>query len=81
LIAWLKANPNGASVGIQTVGFRLLMAFLQKATGTQFTLVPYRGSAPAMQDLIAGQIDMVFETPLQLPLVRGREHQSLCGDQ
>jgi tripartite-type tricarboxylate transporter receptor subunit TctC len=60
LIAWLKANPNRASAGIQTVGFRLLMAFFQKETGTQFTLVPYRGSAPAMQDLMAGHIDLAF---------------------
>jgi tripartite-type tricarboxylate transporter receptor subunit TctC len=70
LIAWLKANPNKASAGIQAVGFRLVMAFFQKETGTQFTLVPYRGTAPAMQDLMAGQIDLFFSSPLQLPLVR-----------
>jgi tripartite-type tricarboxylate transporter receptor subunit TctC len=71
LIAWLKANPSRPSAGIQTVGFRLLMAFFQKETGTQFTLVPYRGSAPEMQDLIAGHIDLFFDSSLvQLPLVR-----------
>ena len=46
LIAWLKANPNKASAGIATVGPRLVTAFFQKETGTQFTLVPYRGVAP-----------------------------------
>jgi tripartite-type tricarboxylate transporter receptor subunit TctC len=31
-------------------------------TGTRFGLVPYRGGAPALQDLIAGQIDLIFAT-------------------
>src|SRR5271168_3163982 len=70
LIAWLKANPNKASAGITTVGFRLLNVFFQNQTGTQFTLVPYRGSPPAMQDLLAGQIDLWFGSTDQLPLVR-----------
>jgi tripartite-type tricarboxylate transporter receptor subunit TctC len=68
LITWLKANPNRASAGIQTVGFRLLMAFFQKETGTQFTLVPYRGIIPAMQDLMAGHIDFAFGGGNSLPL-------------
>jgi tripartite-type tricarboxylate transporter receptor subunit TctC len=70
LIAWLKANPDRASAGIQTVGFRLLMAFFQKGTGTQFPLVPYRGSAPAMQDLMAGHIDLAFGGGDSLPLMQ-----------
>jgi tripartite-type tricarboxylate transporter receptor subunit TctC len=40
LIAWLKVNPNKASAGITAVFSRLLAAFFQKETGTQFTLVP-----------------------------------------
>ena len=35
----------------------------QNMTGTTFRFVPYRGGAPAMQDLIAGQIDMMIEAP------------------
>jgi tripartite-type tricarboxylate transporter receptor subunit TctC len=70
LIAWLKANPNRASVGTGSASYRLLAAFFQKQTGTQLTLVPYRGLAPAMQDLIAGEIDLSFGTPDQLPLAR-----------
>jgi tripartite-type tricarboxylate transporter receptor subunit TctC len=58
LIAWLKANPNKASVAIFSPGSHLVIYFFQKETGTQFTLVPYRGSAPAIQDLLAGQIDL-----------------------
>jgi len=70
LIAWLKANPNKASAGLASSFLRLATAFFQRETGTQFTLVPYRGSAPAIQDLVAGQIDMSFDTPVQLPLMR-----------
>jgi tripartite-type tricarboxylate transporter receptor subunit TctC len=40
------------------VGYRLLSALFQKETRTQFTLVPYRGAAPQLQDLVAGQIDL-----------------------
>jgi tripartite-type tricarboxylate transporter receptor subunit TctC len=70
LIAWLKANPNKASAGVTSVSYRLLAASFQKETGTQFTLVPYRGNAPAVQDLAAGQIDLWFGLPEQLPLMR-----------
>jgi tripartite-type tricarboxylate transporter receptor subunit TctC len=70
LIAWLKANPNRASAGIESASVHLITAFFQKETGTQFTLVPYRGAAPAMQDLVGGQIDMRFNAPDQMPLVR-----------
>jgi tripartite-type tricarboxylate transporter receptor subunit TctC len=70
LIAWLKANPNRASAGISAGSGHLITAFFQKETGTQFTLVPYRGGAQAMQDLAAGQIDLVFQTADQLPLMR-----------
>jgi tripartite-type tricarboxylate transporter receptor subunit TctC len=70
LIVWLKANPNKASAGIATVAHRLLTLFFQKETGTQFTLVPYRGAAPIMQDLVAGQIDLFLGGAAPLPLVR-----------
>jgi tripartite-type tricarboxylate transporter receptor subunit TctC len=59
LIAWLKTNPK-ASVGTFTASHRLLCTFFRKETGTQFTIVPYRGDAPAMHDLIVGQIDLLF---------------------
>jgi tripartite-type tricarboxylate transporter receptor subunit TctC len=70
LIVWLKANPNKASAGVAAVGHRLLAAFFQKETGTHFALVPYRGNAPAVQDLAAGQIDLYIGAPDQLPLMR-----------
>jgi tripartite-type tricarboxylate transporter receptor subunit TctC len=71
LIAWLKTNPNKASLAFSIVGTRLLATVLQQQTGTQFALVPYRGNAPAMQDLVAGQIDLLFDAPFtSLPLAR-----------
>jgi tripartite-type tricarboxylate transporter receptor subunit TctC len=63
LIAWLKANPDKASVGIAGVGATGQLAGIsfQKLTGTKFQFVPYRGNGPAMQDLLAGQIDFMIE--------------------
>ena len=69
LIAWLKANPK-AAMGFGVVSYRLLAAFFQRETKTQLTLVPYRGTAPTMLDLIAGQIDLSFNSTDQLPLMR-----------
>src|SRR5262249_35375320 len=63
LIAWLKANPDKASVGIAGVGATGHLAGIafQKATGTNFQFVPYRGNGPAMQDLLGGQIALMIE--------------------
>ena len=63
LIAWLKANPDKALQGIPTAGAHVAGVYLQKQTDTRFTFVPYRGAAPAMQDLLAGQIDFVITQP------------------
>jgi tripartite-type tricarboxylate transporter receptor subunit TctC len=68
-IAWLKANPNKASAGFGSMGSRLLVALFQKETGTHFALVPYRGGAPAIQDLVGGQIDLNFNGTVQLALL------------
>jgi tripartite-type tricarboxylate transporter receptor subunit TctC len=70
LVTWLKANPNRASAGITTAFVQLMTAIFQKQTGTQFTLIPYRGNAPAYQDLVAGQIDLTFSAADGLPMVR-----------
>ncbi|HLK80031.1 MAG TPA: tripartite tricarboxylate transporter substrate-binding protein [Xanthobacteraceae bacterium] len=74
LIAWLKANPDTAAAGTAGVGSpqQIHGVFFQKATGTRFRFVPYRGGAPAMQDLVAGQIDLIFaDQTTSLPQVRG----------
>jgi len=61
LIAWLKDNPDkasAASVGAGS-GAHICGLYFQDKTGTRFQFVPYRGGAPAMQDLVAGQIDLM----------------------
>jgi tripartite-type tricarboxylate transporter receptor subunit TctC len=73
LISWLKANPDKASSGHPGVGTAPHMAnvVFQKQTGTRFQLIPYRGTGPSMQDLVAGQIDMEIDpTSNSLPQVR-----------
>jgi tripartite-type tricarboxylate transporter receptor subunit TctC len=73
LIAWLKANPDKASLGIGGVASieQIAGVLFQKETGTRFGYVPYRGAAPALQDLVAGQIDMQMPDPTtSLPAVR-----------
>jgi tripartite-type tricarboxylate transporter receptor subunit TctC len=73
LIAWLRANPDKASAGTSGLGSvgHVVGVFFQKETGTQFTFVPYRGVGPAIQDMIAGQIDIMFDTSANsLPQVR-----------
>jgi tripartite-type tricarboxylate transporter receptor subunit TctC len=73
LIAWLKAAPDKASAGTAGVGSISHVAgvFFQKETGTRFQFVPYRGVNLAQQDLIGGQIDLMFDqAPSALPNVR-----------
>lgn len=71
-IAWLKANDK-TSMGTAGAGSPpdLLGRLLRTDTGTQLGLVAYRGAAPAMQDVIAGQIDAMFiSIAAALPQVR-----------
>jgi tripartite-type tricarboxylate transporter receptor subunit TctC len=73
LVGWLKANPDKASQGTSGVGSvgHIAGAFFQSVTGTRFAFVPYRGLGPAMQDLLAGTIDLMFDTPTtSLPHVK-----------
>jgi tripartite-type tricarboxylate transporter receptor subunit TctC len=73
LIAWLKANPGkGTSGSVGTGGSSTVCTYyFQKATGTQYQTVPYRGGAPALQDIVAGNIDMMCDLAANsLPQVR-----------
>jgi tripartite-type tricarboxylate transporter receptor subunit TctC len=73
LLAWLKANPDKATLGHPGNGSaaHVAGAFMQKETGTHFTLVPYRGGGPVMQDVVSGQIDMTMTVATNsLPQIR-----------
>jgi len=73
LFAWLKTNQDKVSVGTSGVGggSHIAGVFLQNIIGARFQFVPYRGAGPAMNDMVAGQIDlMVDSAPNSLPHVR-----------
>jgi tripartite-type tricarboxylate transporter receptor subunit TctC len=65
LIALAKGKPNEIKLAHSGVGSPPhlgAVSFLQ-ATGTQMTLVPYRGAAPAIQDIVAGHVGLLFTAP------------------
>ena len=65
LTAWLMANPDKASLGYIGPGSPAHVAgiLFQKQTGTRFQFVTYRSAGQAMQDMIAGHIDLMFVNP------------------
>jgi len=72
LISYLKANPGKLSYGSPGNGSspHLAMEMFKSMTGTFVVHVPYRGAAPALNDLLAGQIDFAFDPGIGLPHVR-----------
>jgi len=73
-IAYLKANQSKISQGNSGIGTPSHVGGLmfQKAIGATFTMVPYRGAGQSLQDLVAGTLDVMLDTPaLSLPQVRG----------
>jgi len=74
LIGWLKLNQDKASAGTAGAGSSTHVAGLlfQQLTGVRFQLVPYRGAAPALQDVMAGQIDLMVDVASNsLPYLQG----------
>jgi tripartite-type tricarboxylate transporter receptor subunit TctC len=76
LIAWIKADPGKVTQG--TVGYGTIQHMcgivMQKAIGVTWQFVPYRGGAPAMQDLLSGQFNLMCTASGSfLPLVRGKQ--------
>src|SRR6202048_5356333 len=73
LIGWLKANAATATQGTagHGSGSHVSGVYFQNIPGTQFQFGPYRGAGPAMQDLVAGQIDiMIDQAANSIPQVR-----------
>ena len=62
-VGWIKANDGKVSAGTAGAGSATHVAgvYFQKVTGTHFQFVPYRGTGPALQDLVAGQIDFIVD--------------------
>ena len=66
LVAWIKANPDKATLGTTNTAAQLLATLFQKQSGTRLQFIPYRGAAPAIQDLVAGQIALIMDSPAPL---------------
>jgi tripartite-type tricarboxylate transporter receptor subunit TctC len=64
-IKFLRTNSSKATAGTAGVGSvaHVLSILLEKETGSKFQMIPYRGNALALQDLVAGQIDFMFDPP------------------
>jgi tripartite-type tricarboxylate transporter receptor subunit TctC len=72
LIAWSKANPDKVSMGSSGVGTtsHFMISLVNERTKAGITHVPYRGGGPAITDLLAGTIDMMFDVmPALMPHV------------
>ena len=81
LIAYAKANPGKISFGSSGVGAaaHLTTELFKQTTGVDMVHVPYKGTAPALQDLIGGQIQILVDTPSSLmPHVRGGKIKALA---
>lgn len=66
LAQWMKANrAKVAHPGVGTTG-HLTSVVMAKRLGVEIDLVPYRGAAPAMQDVVAGHVDLFIGTPLSV---------------
>src|SRR5437868_3435073 len=63
LLAWLKARPRPATAGTAGAGSGSHIAglYFENVSGIKLQYVPYRGTAPAMNDLVAGQIDLIVD--------------------
>ncbi len=71
LVAWMKANPGMATFVDQNAAAKLTGVLMQQSTGTTIQFIPYRGAGPAMQAMIAGQVDlMVVQAAVTLPQAR-----------
>ena len=80
LVAWMKANPGMATFANQNAAAQTAGVLLMQLTGTSVLFVPYRGAGPAMQDLLAGHIDLlVVQAAAALPQVRAGTIKALAN--
>ena len=65
LMAWLKENSGKISVGTSGPGSpsHVFGVFFQNAVGSKFNFIPYRSAGLSQQDLVAGQVEMIIDTP------------------
>jgi len=81
MIAWARAHPGEVRMGSSGTGTtsHLTIAAVNRATGAEITHVPYRGGAPAINDLLSGTIDMMFDVmPALMPHVESGKFLALA---
>lgn len=81
LIAYAKANPGKLNFGSAGPGTatHLTAELFQTAAGIKMTHVPYRGSSPALTDLMAGNLDLMFDYPaVVMPFIQGKKLNALA---
>ena len=81
LVALLRAKPGSLNYGSSGIGATQHMSaeLFAMMTGTQIVHVPYKGGAPAMADLLGGQIDFMFDTaPSSVPMVKAGKVRGLA---
>lgn len=81
MIAWARANPGRLNMGSSGNGqtSHLMLGLLNQRTGANITHVPYRGGGPAIADLLAGHIDLMFDVmPALMPHVRAGTFRALA---
>jgi tripartite-type tricarboxylate transporter receptor subunit TctC len=72
LVAWMRSHPGEAKFVNQLAAALVSGILLQQLTDTKVTFIPYRGSGPAMTDLVSGQVDLLMvQAAAALPQVRG----------
>ena len=80
LIKYAKDNPGKLSFAIGRAGspHHLYAELFKSLTGIEMTHVPYKGSAPALNDVVAGHVPMLFSDPVpSLPLIRAGKVRAL----
>ncbi len=81
LVAYAKQNPGKVAFGSSGIGAaaHLTTELLKQTAGIDMLHVPYKGTAPALQDLMAGQIQVLVDTPSSMmPHVRGGKIRGLA---
>jgi len=80
-IAWAKANPGKATYASQGNGStsHLTAAMFMRETGTDMIHVPYKGTAPALADLLGGQVDLMFDAvPTMVEYIKGAKVKAIA---
>jgi tripartite-type tricarboxylate transporter receptor subunit TctC len=80
LIAWMRDNPGKINLANQLAGSVVAATLFEQLTGQKVQLIPYRGAAPAMTDIIAGRVDLlVAQSAIVVPYLRAGAIKALAN--